>query len=253
MSRKFTTFFAALLISTEPCRHRCRSERRRRRTRTAQHGAISRFQARQDRQLPDQVSSRLGHCENQGACALLRPRQRQGGEIRGRHPQEGLRMVGRAQGEPEGEVAGLEPACGDAQAQARTSRLYGGRPDNPLGARAIYLGCSLYRIHGTNEPSSIGKAASSGCIRMLNADVSELYAHVKHGRVCVICRRDHDQGKQPSWPRLRMASTIALKPAMAGFDHMPGPHIGVGQRRLAAEHHRHTGAFSCALHMTPSS
>jgi len=61
-----------------------------------------------------------------------------------------------------------------------------GGPDNPLGARAIYLGSSLYRIHGTNEPSSIGKAASSGCFRMLNADVSELYAHVRHGALVVV-------------------------------------------------------------------
>lgn len=56
-----------------------------------------------------------------------------------------------------------------------------GGPENPLGARAIYLGSSIYRIHGTNEPSSIGKAASSGCIRMLNEDVSELYRFVKKG------------------------------------------------------------------------
>jgi lipoprotein-anchoring transpeptidase ErfK/SrfK len=56
-----------------------------------------------------------------------------------------------------------------------------GGPKNPLGARAIYLGSSIYRIHGTNEPSSIGKPASSGCIRMLNEDVSELYRVVKKG------------------------------------------------------------------------
>jgi lipoprotein-anchoring transpeptidase ErfK/SrfK len=62
-----------------------------------------------------------------------------------------------------------------------------GGPDNPLGARALYLGSSIYRIHGTNEPSSIGKAASSGCIRMLNEDVSELYRHVQVGaRVTVL-------------------------------------------------------------------
>jgi lipoprotein-anchoring transpeptidase ErfK/SrfK len=56
-----------------------------------------------------------------------------------------------------------------------------GGPKNPLGARALYLGSSIYRIHGTNEPSSIGKAASSGCIRMLNSDVTELYSLVKIG------------------------------------------------------------------------
>jgi lipoprotein-anchoring transpeptidase ErfK/SrfK len=56
-----------------------------------------------------------------------------------------------------------------------------GGPKNPLGARAMYLGSSIYRIHGTNEPKSIGKSASSGCIRMLNDDVTELYMLVKVG------------------------------------------------------------------------
>jgi lipoprotein-anchoring transpeptidase ErfK/SrfK len=56
-----------------------------------------------------------------------------------------------------------------------------GGPRNPLGARALYLGSTIYRIHGTNEPRSIGKAASSGCIRMLNSDVTELYSLVKLG------------------------------------------------------------------------
>jgi lipoprotein-anchoring transpeptidase ErfK/SrfK len=58
--------------------------------------------------------------------------------------------------------------------------------DNPLGARAIYLGSSMYRIHGTNEPSSIGKSASSGCIRMLNADVEELYRVVRIGAEVIV-------------------------------------------------------------------
>lgn len=61
-----------------------------------------------------------------------------------------------------------------------------GGPDNPLGARALYLGSTIYRIHGTNEPSSIGKAASSGCIRMLNQDVTELYQNVKLGAVVTV-------------------------------------------------------------------
>jgi lipoprotein-anchoring transpeptidase ErfK/SrfK len=63
----------------------------------------------------------------------------------------------------------------------------GGGSDNPLGARAIYLGPSLYRIHGSNEPSTIGLAVSSGCIRMRNEDVIDLYDRVKIGtRVVVI-------------------------------------------------------------------
>jgi lipoprotein-anchoring transpeptidase ErfK/SrfK len=62
-----------------------------------------------------------------------------------------------------------------------------GGPANPLGARAIYLGSSLYRIHGSNEPDSIGQAVSSGCFRMRNGDVIDLYDRVKVGtRVVVI-------------------------------------------------------------------
>lgn len=65
-----------------------------------------------------------------------------------------------------------------------------GGPRNPLGARALYLHKdgkdTLYRIHGTNEPSSIGKAASSGCIRMLNEDVFELYGSVAVGTRVVV-------------------------------------------------------------------
>ena len=61
-----------------------------------------------------------------------------------------------------------------------------GGPTNPLGARAIYIGGTVYRIHGTNEPKSIGKSASSGCIRMLNEDVSELYQFVKVGATVTV-------------------------------------------------------------------
>ncbi|SEG63728.1 L,D-transpeptidase catalytic domain [Methylobacterium sp. 190mf] len=56
-----------------------------------------------------------------------------------------------------------------------------GGPRNPLGARALYLGSSMYRIHGTTDPASIGRAASSGCIRMLNDDVIELFEQVPVG------------------------------------------------------------------------
>ena len=62
-----------------------------------------------------------------------------------------------------------------------------GGPENPLGARAMYLGSTLYRIHGSNEPWTIGTAVSSGCIRMRNEDVIDLYERVKVGtRVVVI-------------------------------------------------------------------
>jgi lipoprotein-anchoring transpeptidase ErfK/SrfK len=56
-----------------------------------------------------------------------------------------------------------------------------GGPRNPLGARALYIGGTLYRIHGTNNARSIGGAVSSGCIRLLNADVIDLYKRVRIG------------------------------------------------------------------------
>jgi lipoprotein-anchoring transpeptidase ErfK/SrfK len=66
-------------------------------------------------------------------------------------------------------------------------RFMEGGPENPLGARAMYLGSSLYRIHGSNEPWTIGTSVSSGCIRMRNEDVIDLYNRVKVGtRVVVI-------------------------------------------------------------------
>ncbi|WP_349369867.1 L,D-transpeptidase [Salinarimonas sp.] len=61
-----------------------------------------------------------------------------------------------------------------------------GGPANPLGARALYLGGTLYRIHGTNDPSSIGRAMSSGCIRMMNDDVIDLYGRVGIGTRVVV-------------------------------------------------------------------
>jgi lipoprotein-anchoring transpeptidase ErfK/SrfK len=61
-----------------------------------------------------------------------------------------------------------------------------GGPENPLGARAMYLGSTLYRIHGSNEPWTIGTAVSSGCIRMRNEDVIDLYNRVKVGTKVVV-------------------------------------------------------------------
>jgi lipoprotein-anchoring transpeptidase ErfK/SrfK len=65
-------------------------------------------------------------------------------------------------------------------------RFMAGGPGNPLGARAMYLSRTVYRIHGTNKPSSIGEHVSSGCIRMLNADVIDLYDRVRVGTKVVV-------------------------------------------------------------------
>jgi lipoprotein-anchoring transpeptidase ErfK/SrfK len=65
-------------------------------------------------------------------------------------------------------------------------RYMAGGQDNPLGARALYLGSSLYRIHGSNEADTIGSAVSSGCIRMTNKDVTDLYDRVRVGTKVVV-------------------------------------------------------------------
>jgi hypothetical protein len=69
-------------------------------------------------------------------------------------------------------------------------RWVGGGPGNPLGARALYLGNTAYRIHGTNNPGSIGKHVSSGCIRMRDADVIDLYDRVGIGAKVVVLAND---------------------------------------------------------------
>ena len=65
-------------------------------------------------------------------------------------------------------------------------RFVAGGPGNPLGARAMYLGSSEYRIHGTNDPTTIGKFVSSGCIRLTNEDVSDLFSRVDVGTRVVV-------------------------------------------------------------------
>jgi lipoprotein-anchoring transpeptidase ErfK/SrfK len=72
------------------------------------------------------------------------------------------------------------------QRRPELPRHMAGGPENPLGARAMYLGSTLYRIHGSNEPWTIGTAVSSGCIRMRNEDVIDLYGRVKVGTKVVV-------------------------------------------------------------------
>jgi len=65
-------------------------------------------------------------------------------------------------------------------------RFMGGGPGNPLGARALYLGATIYRIHGTNQPQTIGHAVSSGCFRLVNKDVIDLFDRVPVGTKVVV-------------------------------------------------------------------
>jgi lipoprotein-anchoring transpeptidase ErfK/SrfK len=83
-------------------------------------------------------------------------------------------------------------------------RFTAGGPGNPLGARALYLGNTVYRIHGTNAPETIGQNVSSGCIRMLNDDVVDLYNRVNVGTKVVVL---------PGGPRQRSIQARAPEPA----------------------------------------
>jgi lipoprotein-anchoring transpeptidase ErfK/SrfK len=65
-------------------------------------------------------------------------------------------------------------------------RFMAGGPGNPLGARAMYLGTTVYRVHGTNQPQTIGTAISSGCFRLVNADVTDLYSRVPVGTKVIV-------------------------------------------------------------------
>jgi lipoprotein-anchoring transpeptidase ErfK/SrfK len=65
-------------------------------------------------------------------------------------------------------------------------RWMAGGPGNPLGARALYIGSTVYRVHGTNQPQTIGHAVSSGCFRLVNPDVIDLYGRAPVGTKVVV-------------------------------------------------------------------
>ncbi|MBV9556447.1 MAG: L,D-transpeptidase [Pseudolabrys sp.] len=75
-----------------------------------------------------------------------------------------------------------------ARQKGLPAMMKGGDPENPLGVRAMYLGSTLYRIHGSNDPDSIGEAESSGCFRMTNEDVKHLYERTPVGTTVYVLR-----------------------------------------------------------------
>ena len=91
-------------------------------------------------------------------------------------------------------------------------RFTAGGPGNPLGARAMYLGSSEYRIHGTNNPATIGKQVSSGCIRLTNADVTDLYERVQIGAKVVVLPQGAPStiAQAPARPRQVQSQPILL-------------------------------------------
>jgi len=98
-------------------------------------------------------------------------------------------------------------------------RMMAGGPGNPLGARALYLGHTLYRIHGTNQPSTIGKTVSSGCIRLLNKDIEDLYSRVQVGNRVVVL-----PGQSPPLDEIAKSGNASPGPnAQAGATSGPVP------------------------------
>lgn len=110
-------------------------------------------------------------------------------------------------------------------------RFMAGGPGNPLGARALYLGKTLYRIHGTNQPSTIGTFVSSGCIRLINEDVEDLFSRVQVGTRVVV---------YPGKPPEHVANTGAQPPingpvsAGAPANIAPPPSAASAQRNNAS-------------------
>ncbi|HWC92199.1 MAG TPA: L,D-transpeptidase [Pseudolabrys sp.] len=95
-------------------------------------------------------------------------------------------------------------------------RMTAGGPGNPLGARALYIGGTVYRIHGTNDPTTIGKNVSSGCIRLTNDDVIDLFNRVQVGAKVIVLPQacaPLREAKGPA-PRERMTFNAARAPAL---------------------------------------
>ncbi|MEH2511136.1 lipoprotein-anchoring transpeptidase ErfK/SrfK [Nitrobacteraceae bacterium AZCC 1564] len=97
---------------------------------------------------------------------------------------QGLQKISRKQEWPD-----WTPPPEMIQRQPYLPRFMAGGPGNPMGARALYLGATVYRIHGTNQPQTIGSAVSSGCFRLVNADVTDLYNRVPVGTKVIIRQR----------------------------------------------------------------
>jgi len=92
-------------------------------------------------------------------------------------------------------------------------RMVAGGPGNPLGARAMYIAGTEYRIHGTNDPSSIGKNVSSGCIRLTNENVKDLYSRVQIGaKVIVLPQTSVAQRRAPGPQHVSMTQSYAPQP-----------------------------------------
>jgi len=101
---------------------------------------------------------------------------------------DGFRWAGSHRITRKAEWPGWTPPAAMRKRQPELPAYMPGGPENPLGARALYIGSTLYRLHGTSEPWSIGQSVSSGCIRLTNEDVIDLYERARVGARVVVRR-----------------------------------------------------------------
>ncbi len=128
-------------------------------------------------------------------------------------------------------------------------RWVGGGPGNPLGARALYLGNTDYRIHGTNDPATIGKHVSSGCIRLRNADVIDLYNRVGIGTKVIVLPNDP---RSVSVEGAHTAGGTSARPVAYRPQPLAPPGIVDSPRHLLTRLRRSTKCILRVLHSQPS-
>jgi len=102
---------------------------------------------------------------------------------------EGFQWAGLLKITRKGEWPDWTPPPEMIERQPYLPRFMAGGPGNPMGARALYLGATVYRLHGTNQPETIGHAVSSGCFRLVNADIIDLYDRIPVGTKVIVRQR----------------------------------------------------------------
>jgi len=137
-------------------------------------------------ELPNRGAPRHHHHRHAEHLSLSDARQRQGVTLRIGVGREGFTWSGSERISRAKEWPDWFPPKEMIERQPYLPRFMAGGETNPLGARSLYLGNTLYRIHGTNQPSTIGTFVSSGCIRLANDDIEDLYGRVGVGTLVVV-------------------------------------------------------------------
>jgi len=134
---------------------------------------------------------------------------------------EGFTWSGVKQVSRKAEWPDWHPPAEMIERQPYLPRFTAGGPGNPLGARAMYIGGTLYRIHGTNDPSTIGKDVSSGCIRLTNEDIIDLYDRVQNGAKVIVLPQTTEARAKTDAPQTVMTMSGEAASSYASVDPVP--------------------------------